>query len=70
MMQTRCISKAWIVTGTRVSGFGAREAITAYAALVVREKDSFVIIEALLPKTTSEAAAKESIHTAMEKNIQ
>jgi hypothetical protein len=38
-----------------------------YAALLIRDKDSFVVVEALLDKKMSESAAKESIHAAMGK---
>lgn len=45
-----------------------REAtLNNYAALLVRDGDSFVVLEALVPKTVTRAAAEESIHAAMGK---
>lgn len=41
--------------------------INHYAALIVREKDSFVVVEALFSNAMNEEAAKESLHTAMGK---
>lgn len=47
-----------------------REAtINNYAALVVRDNNSFVVLEALMPKTVTRAAAEESMHAAMGKLI-
>lgn len=38
-----------------------------YAALLIRDKDTFVVVEALLDSKVSESAAREAIHAAMEK---
>ncbi len=43
--------------------------LTNYAALVVRDGDSFVLLEALLPNTVGEAGAKESLHALMGKLV-
>lgn len=45
------------------------EELNHYAALLVRDQDSFVLIEAVLSPKMGEAAAKESIHAAMAKII-
>lgn len=44
-------------------------ALNNYAALLVRDRDSFVVLEALTPKNITRAAAEESMHAAMGKLI-
>lgn len=44
-------------------------AINNYGALIARDNDSFILLEALMPKTITRAAAEESLHAAMGKLI-